>query len=178
MDEAPEKTTKRIDVPRYFRLACQFWWDESVVGWTDQMKLLFLYLLTTKHRTLEGIFVLPLEYVAADMRWPITRVRKILAKLEGMRAVKFDPGTNLLLIRNALRYQQPDSKNVLTAVLSRVRNLPDQQELLNEFIDLAELHCRRSGLSAFAQALPERLKEELRAQPKRGVFGAVGTERR
>ena len=142
------------------------------------MKLLALYLLSTKHRTLEGYFVLPLQYVAADMRWPIARVRKTLARLEGERFALYAPRTNLILILNALKYQQPDSFNVQKAVISRVRNLPDQQDLLDEFLRCARLHCKRSGLSPFAQGLPDLLERELKNSPvvrHDGMQDAVST---
>lgn len=161
-NDAESTKSSRPDVPRYYRVACQFWSDEKVVTWPDSMKLLALHLLTTKHRTLEGFFVIPPEYIAADMKWPVRRVKDLLVKLEEAGFIRFDEKTNLLLIRNALKYQQPDSKNVVKAVLARVRGLPDHQELLTEFLALARLHCSRSGLSPYAQGLPDLLEREFR----------------
>ena len=162
LDNAETNKSPRPDVPRYFRVACHFWSDEKVATWPDSQKLLALYLLTTKHRTLEGFFLLPPQYIAADIGWPLRRVKDMLVKLEGEGFVRFDEKTNLLLIRNALRYQQPDSKNVQKAVIARVRNLPDSQELLNEFLALARAHCLRSGLSPFAHGFPALLEREFR----------------
>ena len=162
LNDAESTKSSRPDVPRYFRVACHFWSDEKVVTWPDPLKVLALYLLTTKHRTLEGFFVLPPQYIAADMGWPLRRVLDTLTKLEAQGFVRFDPKTNLILIRNALGYQQPDSKNVQKAVISRVRGLPDNQELLTEFLALARAHCARSGLSPFSQSLPDLLEREFR----------------
>jgi hypothetical protein len=119
-----------------------------------------LYLLTTKHRNLEGFFVLPPDYAAADLGWPRRRVLKGLALLENDGFLSFDPATNLILIRNALKYQQPDSRNVQKAVLSRIRSLPENQKLLQDFIDLATEHCRKTGLSQWAQGFPALLRKE------------------
>lgn len=163
MPETPTSdpsSQKRPDVPRYFRIACQFWGDEAVLLWPDPMKLFALYLLTNKHRTLEGFFVLAPEYMAADMRWPVRRVKGMLAEFEQVGFIRFDQRTNLLLLKNALRYQQPDSANVQKGVISRVRNLPDNQELLIEFVSLARLHCVRTGLSIFSQGFPDLLEKE------------------
>jgi hypothetical protein len=160
-DTDPNKLP-RPDVPRYFRVACHFWPDEKVITWSDSLKLLALYLLTTKHRTLEGFFVLPPQYIAADIGWPLRRVKDMLAKFEEDGFIRFDEKTNLVLLRNALKYQQPDSKNVQKAVIARIRNLPDNQELLTEFLSLARLHCLRSGLSPYAQGLPALLEQEFR----------------
>lgn len=161
-DNAETNKSTRPDVPRYYRVACHVWSDEKVATWPDSQKLLALYLLTTKHRTLEGFFVLPPQYIAADMGWPLRRVKDMLVKLETEGFLRFDEKTSLLLIRNALRYQQPDSRNVQKAVIARVRNLPVNQELLKEFLALARAHCLRSGLSPFAQGFPDLLEREFR----------------
>lgn len=160
LDCGEEKKPPRFDVPRYYRTACRFWDDEKVRHWPDWIKLLALYLLTTKHRNLEGFFVLPPDYAAADLGWLRSRVVKGLGILGADGFLSFDPATNIVLIRNALRYQQPDSKNVQKAVLSRVKSLPDNQALLRDFVALATEHCRRPGLSPWAQGFPELLKKE------------------
>lgn len=160
------KKTSRPDVPRYFRVACQFWHDETVILWPDQMKLLAIYLLTCRHRTLEGFFVLPPEYMAADLRWPVRRVKAMLEELEKAGFIRFDQRTNLMLIKNVLRYQQPENANVQKGVLSRIRTLPDNPEMLCEFIGLARFHCSRKGLSVFAQGLPDLLEKEFMKAPK------------
>ncbi len=148
----------RSDVPRYYRVACRFHEDEKVRRWPDGIKLLALYLLTTKHRTLEGLFVIHPDYIAADLGWAKTRVLNGLKKLEEEGFLSFDRATFVLLIKNALRYQQPDSPNVLKGVISRLRNLPDSPELLREFIALESKHCMRSGLTATSHRFPEELK--------------------
>lgn len=162
LDDEQTNKPKRPDVPRYYRVACNFWSDEKVATWPDAQKLFALHLLTTKHRTLEGFFVLPPQYIAGDLGWPIRRVKDMLLKLEEAGVIRFDEKTNLLLLRNALRYQQPDSLNVQKAVLARVRNLPENPALMNEFLVLARKHCVKPGLSPFAQGLPDLLDRAFR----------------
>jgi hypothetical protein len=174
-DEPEVHKPPRPDVPRYYRVACHFWSDENVVRWSDPMKLLALYILTTKHRNLEGFYVLPPEYVAADMRWSLRRVKDTLAKLEEAQFLRIDRHTNLLLIRNALRYQQPESKNVQKAILSRVRNLPDNSDMLRDFCKQVRIHCMRSGLSPYAQGLAALLEKEFSLAASDGNRGDVGT---
>lgn len=162
--EVQEKKPPRPDVPRYHRISCRFWEDEKVLTWPDPMKLLFIHLLTTKHRTLEGFFVVSPAYIAADIRWPLKRVKDLLTKLQEAGVITFDHQTNLLLIRNALRFQQPESLNVVKGVISRVRNLPANSAMLQEFLTLAKVHCSRSGLSIHAQGLPSLLEKEFGKQ--------------
>lgn len=164
-DGGEEKKSPRPDVPRYYRVACRFHDVAKVRKWYDQTKLFALYVLTTKHRNLEGFFILPPEYAAADLGWKRSQVIKELGILEADGFLSFDSETNLLLIRNALKYQQPDSKNVLKAVISRIKSLPENPTLLKEFIYLAFVHCRRKDLSPYAQALPELLRAEFKYGP-------------
>lgn len=165
-EQAETERKSRFDVPRYFRVACHFWVDEKSSKWPDGAKLLAVYLLTNRHRTMEGFYVIPPQYVAADMHWPLRRVRKMLEFLESENFIRFDWERNLLLIMNALRYQQPDSRNVTVGVISRIRTLPDSPKLFQEFCRLARRHCSRRGLSPFAMAFPDMLEKEFGRPPQ------------
>ena len=50
--------------PIYFRVSPAIWRART---WTDDMRLLACYLLTSPHRTLEGLFILPKGYICADL---------------------------------------------------------------------------------------------------------------
>ncbi len=160
VDDEEEKKPSRSDVPRYYRVACRFHEDEKVRKWSDRTKLFSLYVLTTKHRNLEGFFLLPPDYAAADLGWKRSHVIKELGILEAEGFLSFDPATNLVLVRNALRYQQPDSPNVQKAVIGRIKSLPNNETLLRQFVTLATEHCGRPGISACARKFPELLKME------------------
>ena len=150
----------RPDVPRYFRIAARFWSDEKSAGWSDETKLAALYVLTCRHRHLEGIFVLPICYMAADLRWSVKRVRRALVNLENAGFLKVDAGSNLILIRNALRYQFPENPNMIEGCLRRILELP-KTGLLQEFQGLVREHCYRKGVSSVAQSFHQLLEERL-----------------
>ena len=46
--------------PIYFRVSPAIW---RAGTWTDDMRVLACYLLTSPHRTLEGLFILPQGYI-------------------------------------------------------------------------------------------------------------------
>lgn len=159
MTEISGRTT-RTDTPRYYRGSPTFWRDEVVVTWNDDEKLLALYILFTPHRNPEGIFYLPLSYISADLRWTLRKVQKAINKLITDRFIFFDAKTNLMLIRNALKYQVPENPNQAESVMRRVKELPSSP-LLQEFLELAKLHCYRKGAGSAAQAFCVRLAEVL-----------------
>ncbi len=150
----------RPDVPRYYRVSTRFWDDEKSRAWPRDVKLLALYLLTCRHRTLEGIFVLPLSYVGEDLHWNGKKLSKLIAVLTENQFLRYDPETRVMLIRNALRYQAPESANVVTGAIRRIKDLP-KSPLLEEFLALAKLHCSRQGGSEFPRKFYEELERAL-----------------
>lgn len=146
----------KADVPRYSRISARFWTDEKATKWDLPTKLMALYLLTCSHRRLEGIFVLPVPYVCADLGLSEKRVKKCLSVLSRDGFLKFDEKTKVLLLRNALRYQSPENPNQAEACLRRLRDLP-YTDLLIEFQQLAQQHCYRKGAPPYAQAFYQQL---------------------
>ena len=51
------------------RLESSFWDNPKVRELTDHEKLLLIYLFSCKHGNAIGCFVLPIEYIAADLGW-------------------------------------------------------------------------------------------------------------
>lgn len=150
----------RTDTPRYYRVCPRFWKDERVLSWSDDQKLLALHILTSPHRNPEGIFNLPLSYIAADMKWTRSKVQKAIDRLIADGFILFDHKTELMLIRNALKYQVPENPNQAESVMRRVKELPSSP-LLQEFLELANQHCYRKGAGSAAQAFCVRLAEVL-----------------
>lgn len=153
----------RPDVPRYSRISTRFWIDERSACWSDNIKLSSLYFMTCAHRTLEGIFLLPLPYASADLRWTPKKVSKAIAFLTEESFLRFDSKTNTMLIRNALRYQAPENENQAKSCLRRIANLP-KTDLLLEFLLLAKQHCYRKGASPYAQTFYQLLEQQLTQQ--------------
>lgn len=54
---------------KYNRISTKFWTDEKVLQWDNETRLLALYLLTCSHKTTEGLFRLPKQYICADLEW-------------------------------------------------------------------------------------------------------------
>ncbi|CBK43659.1 protein of unknown function [Nitrospira defluvii] len=150
----------RLDVPKYFRVSGRFWFDERAAKWPDDLKLFALYILTNQHRTMEGIFVLPIPYMAADLRWPTKKIDHMMAALRDEEFISYDLDTSTILIRNALKYQSPENPNQSEACLRRIKELP-KSSIVTEFQAMARKHCYRKGASASAQAFAQLLDKLL-----------------
>jgi len=141
--------------PNYFRFCSRYWRDEKVKGWSDDERLLSLYLLTCPHGRSEGLFFLPKDYICADLGWSHERVEKAFAKLLADRFMDYDETSSVILIRNALKYQAPDNPNQTIAVLNHIEELPETY-LLREFYKLTERFSER-----LAQGLRERFGKHI-----------------
>ena len=113
----------------YNRVSPRFWPEAQAGGWSDDMKMLGLYLLTCEHRTTEGLYRLPVEYMAADLSgadglgcdlagaWSAERVRQALAQLSADGFVKYDHAARVVFLPRALVYQAPENPNQRKAAI-------------------------------------------------------------
>lgn len=141
-DAAPRET--------YYRVSPSLWRDFT----TDDTRLMATYLLTCKHRTTEGLFVLPMGYIVTDLDWPDRRVRKAFAAILDHGLVRYDETSRVCLIVNALKRQPPANDNVAKSAIKKLIGLPDSP-LLDDFYRLAEEYCERL-LQPLREAFPKR----------------------
>lgn len=122
---------------RYFRISPRFWSRAEQKDWTDDMKMLALYLLTCPHRTTEGLYRLPKQYAQADLEWSPERFGEPFAQLLEDGFCDYDEQAQVVLIRGALKYQACANANVATAAVKRLHELPETR-LAWEFRQLVE----------------------------------------
>lgn len=109
---------------RYYQVSPKIWTDEKALAWGDSERLLAFYLLTCPHRNLEGLYRLPLTYVAADLGWSEKRVRKALGRLVEDNFVSYDEDVEVVWVRNVLRYQAPKSEKQVAGAMASLNQVP------------------------------------------------------
>lgn len=95
-------------------------WDEP---WHEDTRTLALYVLTCKHKRMEGLYRLPLEYVTGDLGWPMGKVRKHLSILESNGTLRYDHKAKVVWIVKALKIQAPNENQAKYAAKA-LRALP------------------------------------------------------
>jgi hypothetical protein len=90
---------------RYATVSLTFWNDLAVRSWSNDGRLLALYLLTNPHRSGEGYYHLPLRLAADDLGWLDGRFDAAMAELQADDFVDVDEAARLVLIVKALKYQ-------------------------------------------------------------------------
>lgn len=121
---------------RFYPVSPLFWTDRKVLTWGEQTRYLALYLLTTEHRNLEGLYRLPLAYIQADLNWSRETVDQQMSHLIDDGFVKYDADTSVVFLPNALKYHQPGSANQLQGAINALQQVPDTT-LWGEFLDAA-----------------------------------------
>lgn len=134
---------------RYYRVSPRFWARAEQRGWSDDEKLLALYLLTGPHRTTEGLYRLPKKYAQADLEWSPERLDKRLAQLSADGFCDYDDEAQVVLVSGAMKYQACANDNMAKAAVKRLMELPETR-LTQAFRQLSE---------QFDQRLAERLPE-------------------
>lgn len=136
---------------RYTKIRAKFWSDEKVKKWDDDTKLLALYLLTSPHKNLLGLFVLNKLYICADLGWDTKRLGKPFAKLLQDGFIKYDEESELLLLVNFMKHNPLENGNQVKAAISLLRELP-KSPLWQDLKQLLEPFAK-----PFAEPLLERL---------------------
>jgi hypothetical protein len=84
---------------------------------------LYLYLLTCRHRSSEGLFIAPLGYISIDLGMALADVKAAMATLEERAYVQYDYDFEVVLDRHALDYYEPSGKQA-TGALNKIESLP------------------------------------------------------
>jgi hypothetical protein len=91
---------------------------------SDAARLAYFYLHTTTHGNSAGVFVLPPEMAAVEMRVPAESVRSSFAELNAAGLIRYDPEEELVQITNFFRFNVITSRKHLAGPLRMVRSMP------------------------------------------------------
>lgn len=138
----------------YWRVSPKIWLHNS---WDDRVKLLALYILTCPHRTTEGLFRLPKQYICADLGWDMEALAKPFARLIQDGFIEYDEENQVMFICKALKYQRPDNPNQQQAAINKLSQLPPTP-LWPRFLAAAQAYAEpfaQALRKAFPQAIPK-----------------------
>lgn len=170
----------------YGRVYSAFWQSAEARSFTEDGRMLALYLLTSPHANLIGCYRLPDAYVAEDMQWPSERVREGFAQLQAKGFVTRDLATNWVFIHKYLLWNGFENGNVAIAAqkaFDQVPSIPLKAALAVALLEFGN-HLKegfRNHLETlpkpFANPEPEPiLNQNLNQNPTGTFFGAPPAE--
>ncbi len=136
---------------RYQKIMSQIWNDERFDILNDREKLFYLYVLTSPHGNLIGMYVLKEGYAKSDLKHLGKSFRRDLKRLCDIGLIMYDPKNEIIYIPNFIKHNPITNPNQKKAVKKIFNELP-KSFLLNEFIK------KNEGLM---KELNEGLKQEL-----------------
>lgn len=138
---------------RYRKVDARIWNDAGFRQLSDSGKLAFLFLITHPNMTSLGAMRATLPGLAAELDWQPEDFREAFAEALQQGMVEHDPKAHLVALPNFIRYNAPESPNVVRAWVGAVDLLPECE--LKALV-LQRAKASAEGLSkAFAQAFGE-----------------------
>ena len=113
------------------------WKDIKFKKLSIESKLLFVYLLSCQHRNVLGLYHLPKYYIKADIGYPIERVTKGLDELSSNGFIRYDEGSETVLVKNFLKYNPLDNANQVKGAAKVLKTIP-KTPLFYNMLDVLE----------------------------------------
>jgi hypothetical protein len=154
---------------RYRMLDVRIWCDEkfrSLTPLKPSGQALFIYLLTNPHTTsIPGLYRAGAGAMAEELAWPLAGFRRALKEVTVQGLVKSDLKARVIFIRNAIKYNKPQSPNVIRSWALHWDEIPECP-LKSEAYHILQSFVKGLG-KAFAQAFEETLtKQDVKATVK------------
>ncbi len=126
---------------RYYRITPRFWQDTDIRNeWTEDMRFLAIYLMTSPHRNMVGLFYCPLCYIENDLQWQSKRLRVAFDALSIADFIRYDERAQVIFIVNGLKHDSPSTGKQVEGAIKVLRGLPFTH-LLKDLLDAAEVQC-------------------------------------
>ncbi len=145
---------------RYQKIESHIWFDEKFTGLSHSAQLLFLYVLTSPHGNLAGIYVLKKGYACDDMKTLPEDFEKDLEELSSKELIRYDKATQVIWIKNFLKHNPLENRNQKISAIRRISSLP-KSNLLEEF-----LHCNKEYFEGFSDPILNTEEESCDCQSK------------
>ena len=130
---------------------------------SDDAKMLALYVVTSPHATMAGVYACPIAYICADMGYPIERVSKGFDELHRKGFARYCVGSEMVFVCHALRHDPPTSPQHGKHIAKLCETIPSNFSFWPEFIEILQGHAR---------LMPEGFFDRHDIGHRRGIEGA------
>ena len=110
----------------YGKVHSSFWSSGAIGSLSDDGKMLALYLMTSSHTTISGVFRLPDGYACEDLEWSAERLAKGFDELFRNGFANRCETTKWVWIVKHLEWNPPENPNQRKAAVKVVRSIPDE----------------------------------------------------
>ena len=158
------------DVARYRKVDTRIWNDAKFNALSDRAKLVFFYELTHPNLTMLGAMRATVPGLAAELGMPPEAFAEAFREVLTKGMAKHDERASFFWLPNFLRYNKPESPNVVKSWLEAFDLLPEcvmKSELFQQLKAYTEgmtKGFREAFAEAFAKAMPNQEQEQEQEQ--------------
>lgn len=109
----------------YTKIESKFWQDKRIQKLSIEARYLMLYLLTSPHRNIIGIYYLPVSYACSDLGLNDQQFGKLLKELIDNDFVSYDEESNMVLVKNYLEHNPLENQNQIKGAIKKLNELPE-----------------------------------------------------
>lgn len=156
----------------YRKIDTRIWNDAKFRGLSDAGKLCFIFVLTHPHLTALGAMRATVAGLAEELGWKPEAFREAFREALSKGLLKHDPKACFVWVPNFLKYNGPESPNVVRSWVSALDLLPEcnlKSELLQHVKDFTEgltEGFQKALPEAFAKGMPYQEQEQEQEQDK------------
>ncbi|UDL87987.1 hypothetical protein LGH82_22885 [Mesorhizobium sp. PAMC28654] len=157
---------------RYRKVDTRIWNDAKFTSLDDRGKLAFFMLLTHPNMTALGAMRATPSGLAEELGWSAEAFREAFAKICGKGMAKHDERVHLIALPNFIKYNPPESPNVVKAWNGALDLLPEcalKAEVIQGAKDYAKGMSEAFGKAfrdTFGKAMPYQEQEQEQEQEK------------
>jgi len=133
---------------RYTTVESIIWHDEKFRSLPEDARMLFLYLLTSPHSNMLGIFYLPKLYACSDLQWEPERYQRGIDTLCDTLLIEVDK--DIVWIKNYLKHNPIKGPKQITGAVNKLMTLPDTK-LIGPFMKNLEKHLLEDDVKLFKE---------------------------
>lgn len=138
---------------RYRKIDTRIWNDQKFNTLSTDGKLLFFFLLSHPHMTAIGAMRASLLGLASELGWEEKKFRTALEQAFSHGMIRYDERSSFIWLPNFLKYNQPESPNVIKSWEKALDYLPEC-ELKFEMIEAVKMLAEKLPPPFYA-ALPQ-----------------------
>jgi hypothetical protein len=119
------------------------WEDEKFCALSVEAKLLFIYLFSSPHRNMVGLYRLTIKYISSDTGFNESKILELMKELisNGMVSYLGD----YVLVKKFLKYNPLNNEKQAKGAIKRLSDMKlgsVNPALVNEFLECVETHCK------------------------------------
>jgi hypothetical protein len=164
----------------YGKVHTTFWSSATIQGLSEDARVLALYLLTSPHGTIAGVFRLPDGYACEDLKWSPERVSEGFRELLANGFANRCETTKWVWVDKHFEWNKPENPNQRKSAAKVAQSIPDECTWKPDFMRAwagflgIEWAATSNPSETLSQPFANQEQEQKQKQEKRGApDGAV-----